>query len=333
MIVILSQESYETTTEDVLAWIRALGGSAVRFNGEDLNGRESYAMHFDGEGVEFRCTLDGREVSSAEVGAVWFRRSHQGAGLDFSELLGDPALGAAMRRYLMREILATQNAMASTLQHASWLTRPAEAVLGKVAALMLARRAGVDIPATLITNDCREIEAFRTRHGTIITKPVGDVDLLVHGDDGYAMYTREVATEDVKRAGRRTIFPSLVQECLRKAFEIRAFYLDGEFYGMAIFSQASARTLTDFRRYDHAHPNRNVPYRLPAEVAARLRRFMDMAGLTTGSVDLVRTPDGRHVFLEVNPGGQFGMLSYPCNYRLEKKVAETLIRRDRNGRE
>ncbi|HEY0036114.1 MAG TPA: hypothetical protein VGB66_05465, partial [Longimicrobium sp.] len=50
--------------------------------------------------------------------------------------------------------------------------------------------------------------------------------------------------------------------------------------------------------------------------------------MRTGSIDLIRTRDGRHVFLEVNPAGQFGMVSHPCNYGLEKKVAEYLIRMD-----
>jgi hypothetical protein len=49
--------------------------------------------------------------------------------------------------------------------------------------------------------------------------------------------------------------------------------------------------------------------------------------LSTGSLDLVRCPDGRFVFLEVNPVGQFGMISQPCNYRLEKEVAAHLLRR------
>jgi hypothetical protein len=46
----------------------------------------------------------------------------------------------------------------------------------------------------------------------------------------------------------------------------------------------------------------------------------------------LQTPDGREVFLEVNPVGQFGMVSAPCNYHLEKKVAELLIRKEADGR-
>ena len=34
----------------------------------------------------------------------------------------------------------------------------------------------------------------------------------------------------------------------------------------------------------------------------------------------------QYVFLEVNPEVQVGMVSYPCNYYLEKKLAEELIK-------
>jgi hypothetical protein len=37
------------------------------------------------------------------------------------------------------------------------------------------------------------------------------------------------------------------------------------------------------------------------------------------------TKKGEYVFLEVNPIGQFGMVSAPCNYNLEKKIAQYLI--------
>jgi glutathione synthase/RimK-type ligase-like ATP-grasp enzyme len=102
---------------------------------------------------------------------------------------------------------------------------------------------------------------------------------------------------------------------------------------MAIFSQGDAQTRVDMRVYNHARPNRMVPARLPAAVTAAIVRFMEMVGLKTGSLDLIRTHDGRHLFLEVNPGGQFGMVSEPCNYYLEREVAQYLLRKDRGERD
>ena len=52
---------------------------------------------------------------------------------------------------------------------------------------------------------------------------------------------------------------------------------------------------------------------------------MKHIGLNTGSIDMIKSVDGNYYFLEVNPSGQFGMTSFPCNYNLHEKVADYLI--------
>ena len=55
---------------------------------------------------------------------------------------------------------------------------------------------------------------------------------------------------------------------------------------------------------------------------------MQKLDLETGSIDLIKSTNGEYYFLEINPNGQFGMTSYPCNYNLEEKVALKLIQID-----
>lgn len=52
---------------------------------------------------------------------------------------------------------------------------------------------------------------------------------------------------------------------------------------------------------------------------------MNSLNLNTGSIDLIVDTQDNYYFLEINPVGQFGMVSQPCNYYLEKKVAEYLV--------
>ncbi len=52
---------------------------------------------------------------------------------------------------------------------------------------------------------------------------------------------------------------------------------------------------------------------------------MDKLDLNCGSIDMIVNTKNEFIFLEVNPVGQFGMVSEPCNYFLEKKVAEFLL--------
>ena len=122
-------------------------------------------------------------------------------------------------------------------------------------------------------------------------------------------------------------FPSLFQEEIIKEYELRSFYLDGRFYSMAIFSQNNKKTKVDFRNYDLKHPNRTVPYKLCEIVQERLKKTFTELKLKTGSADLIKGKDGEYYFLEINPVGQFTQVSMPCNYQLEKKIAEFIIER------
>ncbi|MNQ59911.1 hypothetical protein D3C85_741740 [compost metagenome] len=102
--------------------------------------------------------------------------------------------------------------------------------------------------------------------------------------------------------------------------------MDKKCYSMAIFSQNNEKTKLDFRNYDKENPNRLVPYKLPEIVENRICDFMDAIGLNTGSLDIIKSViNGEYYFLEVNPFGQFGMTSAPCNYNLHKEVANFLI--------
>ena len=93
---------------------------------------------------------------------------------------------------------------------------------------------------------------------------------------------------------------------------------------MGIFSQKNSQTMVDFRKYDREYPNRRVPFKLPKEVYSMVLEFMKDIEINTGSFDFIYSNRGEYVFLEVNPVGQFGMVSMPCNYYIEKRIAETL---------
>ena len=55
---------------------------------------------------------------------------------------------------------------------------------------------------------------------------------------------------------------------------------------------------------------------------------MERLGLTTGSIDLMYDVNDKYYFLEVNPVGQFSMITTACGSNLEKKLALTLYSYD-----
>ncbi|MBM6497958.1 hypothetical protein H9X54_001390 [Flavobacterium macrobrachii] len=119
-------------------------------------------------------------------------------------------------------------------------------------------------------------------------------------------------------------FPSLLQEYIQKKYELRIFFLNDKLYSMAIFSQESEQTKIDYRNYQKEKPNRRVPYKLPIEIEEKLIFFMRKIELNSGSIDMIVTYSNEYYFLEVNPVGQFGALSYNCNYNIENLIADYL---------
>ena len=155
-------------------------------------------------------------------------------------------------------------------------------------------------------------------------KPISNAPTVRSGKTKYLSYTVQI--EGLDDVSTESFAPSQFQDLIEKKYEIRSFLLNRKFYSMAIFSQEDEQTRTDFRQYNDVKPNRNVPYNLPEKLEEKLLKLADSFGLSTGSFDLIKTKNNDYVFLEVNPEGQFGMVSYPCNYYLEKKLAEELIK-------
>lgn len=93
---------------------------------------------------------------------------------------------------------------------------------------------------------------------------------------------------------------------------------------MAIFSQENEKTRIDYRNYDREKPNRCVPYHLSDDIQSKLSAFMNLIDMNCGSIDMIYSPDGDYIFLEVNPVGQFHWLDKNCNYFLEREIAKCL---------
>ncbi len=70
-----------------------------------------------------------------------------------------------------------------------------------------------------------------------------------------------------------------------------------------------------------------LPYQLPLEVEEKILRLMDYFSLNYGAIDIILTPDGRHVFLELNPSGEFFWLERAPGLPISRAIADLLLGR------
>jgi hypothetical protein len=60
---------------------------------------------------------------------------------------------------------------------------------------------------------------------------------------------------------------------------------------------------------------------LPPETTGKLHALMQRLGLVYGAIDLRLTPEGRDVFFEINPAGQFLYIEYATGQPIAAALA------------
>jgi glutathione synthase/RimK-type ligase-like ATP-grasp enzyme len=197
----------------------------------------------------------------------------------------------------------------------------------KVSQLAAACRLGFQIPPTLVTTDPDELLDFYCAHdGKIVTKVIEQLSLH-HQDEGFFRLTEWVSTRDLGYAGAIRLCPVIVQPYVPKAFEVRVTVVGGAVFAAEIHSQASNRARLDWRSYDRSSAPHRV-HSLPPEMAARCRGLVDQLGLCYGALDLIVTPDGRYVFLELNPQGQYLWIEEATGLPISEALCDLLLGRD-----
>lgn len=322
MILIYSEDPDEATTE-VIDWLNHFKVNFKRIN-------TNYV--FSPIHTELSYNISNTNKSDVDITSIWYRRP--GTGIDIPIKIGKNHLTSKnfyplisrLNHSIFTESKLVLDFLLSNVNDIRQLGNLDRSEVNKYTLFKIAQRYQIDIPETIITNSKKDLLEFYNLHDKKIVIKLHDM-ILCSGTEQYkhyATYTEKVENLFLNKLSDY-FHVSVFQELLDKEFEIRSFYLDGEFYSMAMFTQINPQTSIDFRRYNRKKMNRRVPYKLPKEIEIKLHNLMKEINLNTGSLDIVKTKSGKFVFLEVNPIGQFGFVEYSCNYYLYKKIAKYLI--------
>ncbi len=320
-MVLIFSDNDDGSTNEVIEWLNTFGTKWFRINESDLVSLEK--LIFKNNRITcFELKINDAVVDLTQCYSYWYRRGYLNWSCrpkDISSIVEHQ-----IAQHLAAELKNLDDFVHQYLEGAKiGINAYPKSVNNKTYYQFAAAQAGLDVPDALITTHKKEVEAFTSKPVRIITKSINEG--LVFFNNGYAAYsqTTEIKAEDLQGFADR-FFPSSVQKYVEKFAELRIFFIHDQVYAMAIFSQQNEQTKLDYRNYDLVNPNRNVPFKLPDDIKDKLVRFMNAIQLNCGSIDMILTPDNEYIFLEVNPIGQFGMVSQPCNYGLEKLIAQYL---------
>jgi len=316
MILILSTPR-DHDTQVVIDWLHFKKTDFFRLNDEDIMTGE-VTININPANINESFVISkNRTFFFKNVNVVWYRKF--GFFKRYQDEFGNKN---DLVSYIGSEFSTLRTTIFNILKKKKWLYERKN-MLPKLEILTLASKFGLKIPNTLITSKKTILEEFfKNNNNSIISKSIGEGKHINFEDKNYPFYTQKI--ENLSNITSK-FSPSIFQSYIKKEYELRVFFVEDHFYSMVIFSQNNEKTKIDFRNYDFDNPNRVGRYNLPAIIELKLNKLMKQIGLNTGSIDIIKCVDGNYYFLEVNPSGQFGMTSFPCNYNLHEIVADYLI--------
>ena len=273
----------------------------------------------------FVIKTESQVINSDDTTSVWYRRGGlkilskklNTSNTDYPEVI------KLFQQYSNFEKTGTEHFLNFTFFEKNQINNQLRSSVNKLVVLNRAQKVGLNVPDSIMTTEKKELLAFFSKNKKIITKPAIESLVIATKDFNFGAFTQVVTSKILSKYN--DIIPlSFFQKYVQKLFEIRIFYIRGGFYSMAIFSQKNKKTRIDFRHYDDELPNRNVPFKLPKEIEKKIDKLMHLLSINSASIDMLYGVDKVFYFLEINPIGQFGMTSFPCNYYLEKRIAEML---------
>lgn len=317
VVLLITHSGDYFTVDKVAAALSRRGAQPFRLDTDQFPIAVQLAARISSEGLRYSLKYREKSINTEQVQAVWMRRLWQP---QLSNLA--PQFQAACAR----ESLAALGGFLDNLREARWvddLQRIGEAE-NKLRQLRVAREVGLHIPRTLVTNNAQEAQDFfQEVEGKMVAKLLTPLSASMEGSC-FFLYTSAVKEEDLLEAEALRYSPMVFQEQILKQRELRVVFVAGHLFVGALDASRYSATTMDWRR---AAPQACSwePDQLPDEVVHCLNSFMARFRLNFGAIDLIQTPDGEYVFLEVNPTGEWGMLERDLGYPIGDAIADTLL--------
>jgi glutathione synthase/RimK-type ligase-like ATP-grasp enzyme len=311
--VLLITARFDPAADLLLAELRRRGASCVRWNTHEFPLESSLNYRAASDGFSAEVVTDGRAIDLSTIGSIWWQWDRP-AGFP-------PDLQGEERRFAETEAHLAVSAL-MTVGDFFWINHPARENLAKSkpAQLFMAGKLGMEIPKTLVSNDPDEVRRFVAKSkAEIVYKGLSQPHMV----PGTALFTGLLTQETLANLDLIRLTPGIFQERVEKAYELRVTVIGSKVFAVKIDSQKNRNAQLDWRRALH-----DVGYEtavLSREVEEKILAFMRAFGLFYGAFDFIVTPDGRHIFLEINPSGQYMWLECATDLGITAALADALM--------
>ena len=293
----------------------------ARINTDTLLQEGSFSLRTGQRGSSWIITVGDQEVDSRTIRSIWYRRP---------PLPKAPkASNRSFRRFIQEEMQkALWSLWTSSCEPILWMNHPTTSKLleyNKSYQLGVAAKVGIAIPRTVVTsNPSVALSFIRECGGEGVIKVFGGNRLKNNDGEWLSIFTNRVTEQQILEGGNEIrCCPVMLENYVPKAIELRITVVGNMLFACAIHSQDSEKTRDDWRHYDFDNV-KHEPFSLPEDIKIRLMRLMKALKINFGAIDMILTPQGEYVFLEVNPNGQWGWIEKLTGMPISQAIADVL---------
>ncbi|WEV26844.1 ATP-grasp ribosomal peptide maturase [Streptomyces sp. 71268] len=314
--VLVATEAADVTADMVIDRLNQRGVPVVRFDPADMAGGElTITALFGSSDAPMAGWLrtPSRRVPLEDARSVYWRRPVWPAYEHLDE--ADAQFAAAQTRFGLGGVL-------HALEGCLWLNHPLRNLAAdyKPHQLAVARRMGLTIAPTVVTNDPDTARQFITAHGQVVYKTLRWTP-YERGGTAMTSWAELVSADEVDESIRVT--PHLFQARVDKEADVRVLVV-----GRRVFAVRIDSDLLDWRKDYSALSYRVID--LPAALSKCLLAYLEYFGLPSGSFDMALGRDGAFHWLELNPNGQWGFLEEATGLDMAGAFADLLAQGGRD---
>lgn len=299
MLLIISRPK-DTHVDYVLPVVQEAGYPVHRLLLEDLPVNKHIELSVSQDGFSGVINSEVGSLGLDQIKSVWIRPMG-----DF--VVSPDVANEQHKAFVARESRIVLESLYSVL-NCRWVNHPVRINLAdnKIYQLTLAQGLGFRIPRSVVTQDPDRAQTFfYSCKGRMIVKPFKSFSF--QNDDGslVAIPTHLVTTNELSSLSSISVCPTLLQEYVEKDIELRITVVGDNVFACAIHSQEHELTRVDWRLGVNSDSLRYSKYTLPDSISEFCVSINRALGLSFSAIDMIKTPEGEYVFLEVNPNGQW----------------------------
>jgi glutathione synthase/RimK-type ligase-like ATP-grasp enzyme len=263
-----------------------------------------------------------REINLGDIVSVWYRRPV--SSIPASELQDIASL-----EFVIQESKTTLEGLWNLLT-CFWVSHPNKirTAESKLYQLKIATNIGFSIPDTLITDNPAVAEEFYTSHfKSVIYKPLHQARIF-RDDKVSLIYSTKLDLIHPKDFQNVKYAPVILQSYIPKSLEIRVTVVGQEVFAVELHTQEVSDAMHDWRRANIGSIKHRA-HKLPVDMEQKCIKLVNFLQLQFGAIDMILTPDGEYVFLEINPNGQWAWVQQICPEILIRESLINLLLRGR----